>query len=446
MFRRLFPPFMGHFKTYAPFTSERSLSTFTRIIGVEKIPQSPQEIAKRQQELGCIRTYFSSKKIGAYDAFLERLYSAQAYHTYSHVHVIEHVVWMLKKEGNIDALVCFNTNELFAYFFLAKFQVSPDAFNSHKDLFITPEKEYRYAGGIGGHVMNRFMPALKACTHLLKIGFTFEEAVQEIQEIAKLPDADARFHIMDTLPLKYVKSWKHSKIELCSSSFCDDRSIFSSKKDFLQKITMLQLPTECDIFRLKEVIEHLLKHEKLSWKKVVKTISPKPMSEESHRDYINNILYSRIFRRAAQKELSLPPNLLDDSCTWFDNKVDIKALKSLIHQQATPPDIAVLLLAQCNAFQKWIIAVGGNYKEAVEIYGARVYKNFHPIVLDNGDRFRAELLKYRQNKNVDTPQAHAPIPISLFSKSTGKRALGEEQAKEDINTVSLTSTGKNQRN
>lgn len=309
-------------------------------------------------------------------------------------------------------------DEAIAFFKLAPYGATPKEFFKYKKLFVTDPKNHSFYGGIGGSVANRFTRALEACEYLLKSGLTFNQTVQHIIEINRLSGSDTRFMAItyQKLPMVYAKTFSDAQIQLHDSLRSHDNLSEKKLSNIItpEKIVELNISNDCDPYKLTKVLKHFLMTQKESWENTVEIINGSQLKNKSpdlfgknkmipNADYINKVLYSRIFRDQVKEKWNVT---LDDTCTWFNEEVDVKAFSKYMAflvktnkemPSASVVDMVIAELKKLNSSQKWIIAVGGLIDEAQLMYTDKLYWSISPMLFEEEHALR-DLKKFREGQ------------------------------------------------
>ena len=281
------------------------------------------------------------------------------------------------KKIDVKFIASLTKHEAIAFFTLAPFGVSPEAFSQHKKLFIQKKEISFLCFPIVLDITTS--AALGACEALLKSGVVFDAAIKDIVEIKRRHQNSnycLRLNaISHGLSTHYAMTFSDLQISLFNfPSFDSPGSPLTG-----DQIAALKVANNCDWFALWCVLRYLLTTKQESWANTVRIINGGDLKTKSpsffsvgntvpNANYINNVLYSRIFRDQAKKELNLSAAFLEDDCVWFNGDADVKALTKMTRENGFDTATAIKQLSALNGHQKWVIAVGGNIDEAKQMY------------------------------------------------------------------------------
>lgn len=378
------------------------------VVSVVKKEENPQVTdAKNEIQRLCSQHGMSADET---EQFLSRIIYARNSFGSESLGLFQNAIRIIKNRDSFSVIKLFSEDEIAAFFKLAPYGVTPEKFSEYKSVFITPPEQHELAGGMGGSVMN----TLGACEFLLKSGVVFEVAIRDIVDIKRLHPAAAEHRFMaiasGRLPIQYAKTFNNAQINFFNDSLDNLAGVITA-----EKIAELKIADDCDTYKLKRVLQHLLITQKESWGNVIGIINGVHFTKTTvfgansvpNADYISKVLYSRIFRDQARAALRLPPELLGDECTWFDGEVDVKALAALMKNQSCNPAVAIMQLKELNDSQKWVLVVGGSLAEAKRMYTDEIHFRTKPGLFEEEHATR-DLKEFRTKQAENSASAYSP--------------------------------------
>lgn len=153
----------------------------------------------------------------------------------------------------------------------------------------------------------------------------------------------------DDLPNAQAVSFNEAQIELYETV-----RDYKLKAVPYMRISELELPADCDGYRLAFTIQSMLENEKLDWSQVKQQINGKT------KDELDSILFGRRFRLDAMRQISSPINWDLDAQHWFDSEYHVKALVELVNHQKLTPAQALACLKPLTWHQVVAVAGGGD--------------------------------------------------------------------------------------
>jgi hypothetical protein len=317
---------------------------------------------------------------------------------------------IIQQGGSLATIATFGLFEAIAFFKLAPLGVTAEEFAKHKKLFIM-EKDYSLFG-FKIILDTTTSSALGACEYLLKSGSTFDDAVKEITEIEHQYPGNYGLRLnalSDGLPTHYAMTFTQKQISLYLFL-----KLYKNHPLSASRIAVLKIDNNCNACKLISVLEHLLITH--SWDNTVRIINGDDLKTKSpalfgandtvpHADYINKVLYSRIFRDKARKQLNLSATLLGDDCVWFNDDDKVEALVNLVKENGVDEVTAIKQLRSLNKHQIGVIIVGGSFDEAQNMYTDEKYADTRAITSASRDSTQIDLKKFRQAQSTSAPRS-----------------------------------------